>query len=309
MPRPRIHVTAPVPVEVDEALRRDFETSDSPEGVDGIVAMLTTRVDGAYLDRAGPQLRVVANYAVGVNNVDLAAAAERDVVIANTPDVLTTATAELAVGLMLALLRRIAEGDRFVRRREEWLFSLEFMLGSSLEGKRLLVVGPGRIGSETARLAGALGANPAFARRNDDLHALLAEADVVSLHVPLSPETRHLIDAEALAAMRRTAILVNTARGPIVDERALVDALVAGELAGAALDVFEQEPVDPANPLLAMDNVIVTPHSLCWTDECFHNMAATGLQSIVDALSGKVPEFVVNREVLAHTRVKTWFAR
>ena len=151
VPRPRIHVTAPVPAEVDEALRRDFETSDSPDGVDGIVSMLTTRVDGAYLDRAGPQLRVVANYAVGVNNVDLAAAAERDVVVANTPDVLTRATAELAVGLMLALLRRIAEGDRFVRRREEWVFSLEFMLGSSLDGKRLLVVGPGRIGRETAR--------------------------------------------------------------------------------------------------------------------------------------------------------------
>ena len=127
MPRPRIHVTAPVPVEVDEALRRDFQTSDSPERVEGIVAMLTTRVDGAYLDRVGPQLKVVANYAVGVNNVDLAAAAERNVVVANTPDVLTRATAELAVGLMLAQLRRIAEGDRFVRRRDQWLFSLEFM--------------------------------------------------------------------------------------------------------------------------------------------------------------------------------------
>ena len=138
MARPRIHVTAPVPAEVGEALARDFETSESPEGAEGIVSMLTTRVDGPYLDRAGPQLKVVANYAVGVNNVDLAAAAERDVVVANTPDVLTRATAELAVGLMLALLRRIVEGDRFVRRREEWRFSLEFMLGSSLDGKRLL---------------------------------------------------------------------------------------------------------------------------------------------------------------------------
>ena len=259
MPRPRIHVTAPVPVEVDAALRRDFETSDSPEGVDGIVAMLTTRVDGAYLDRVGPQLKVVANYAVGVNNVDLAAAAERDVVVANTPDVLTRATAELAVGLMLALLRRIVEGDRFVRRREEWRFSLEFMLGSSLDGKRLLVVGPGRIGRETARLAEALGARPTFSGRNDDLHALLAEADIVSLHVPLTPETRHLIDAAALAVMSRTAILVNTARGPMVDEKALVDALRAGEIAGAALDVFEREPVVEEG-LLGLENVVLTPH-------------------------------------------------
>ena len=259
MPRPRIHVTAPVPVEVDEALRRDFETSDSPERVEGIVAMLTTRVDGAYLDRVGPQLKVVANYAVGVNNVDLAAAAERNVVVANTPDVLTRATAELAVGLMLAQLRRIAEGDRFVRRRDQWLFSLEFMLGSSLDGKRLLVVGPGRIGRETARLAEALGARPAFAGRADDLHALLAEADIVSLHVPLTPETRHLIGAEALSAMRRSAILVNTARGPMVDEQALVEALRAGEIAGAALDVFEREP-EVEEGLLGLENVVLTPH-------------------------------------------------
>ena len=259
MPRPRIHVTAPVPAEVEEALGRDFETSDSPEGVEGIVAMLTTRVDGAYLDRVGPQLKVVANYAVGVNNVDLAAAAERNVVVANTPDVLTRATAELAVGLMLAQLRRIAEGDRFVRGREEWLFSLEFMLGSSLDGKRLLVVGPGRIGRETARLAEALGARPAFAGRADDLHALLAEADIVSLHVPLTPETRHLIGAEELSAMRRSAILVNTARGPIVDEKALVEALRAGEIAGAALDVFEREP-EVEEGLLGLENVVLTPH-------------------------------------------------
>jgi lactate dehydrogenase-like 2-hydroxyacid dehydrogenase len=259
VPRPRIHVTAAVPVEVDDALRRDFETSDSPEGADGIVAMLTTRVDGAYLDRAGPQLRVVANYAVGVNNVDLAAAAERNVVVANTPEVLTRATAELAVGLMLALLRRIAEGDRFVRRREEWLFSLEFMLGSRLEGKRLLVVGPGRIGRETARLAEALGAVPTFAGRDDDLHALLAEADIVSLHTPLTPETRHLIDAGTLAGMRRTAILVNTARGPIVDERALVEALREGTIAGAALDVYEREP-EVEEGLLALEQVVLTPH-------------------------------------------------
>ena len=132
--------------------------------------MLTTRVDAAYLDRVGPQLRVVANYAVGVNNIDLDATAARGVVVANTPDVLTRATAELAVGLMLALLRRIAEGDRFVRRRAEWEFSLEFMLGSSLDGKHLLVVGPGRIGRETARLAETFGARTSFAGRDGDLH-------------------------------------------------------------------------------------------------------------------------------------------
>jgi len=254
-------VTAPVPVEVEEALRRDFELVPEAAGADGIVAMLTVRVDGDYLDRAGPQLRVVANYAVGVNNVDLEEAAGRGVVVANTPDVLTHATAELAVGLMLALLRRIAEGDRFVRRRGPWEFSLEFMLGSSLAGKRLLIVGPGRIGRETARLAGALGAVPTFAGRDHDadLHVLLAAADVVSLHVPLTSATRHLIDAAALEAMPRSAVLVNTSRGPVVDERALVEALHAGEIAGAALDVFEREP-EVEEGLLELDNVVLTPH-------------------------------------------------
>ncbi len=245
--------------EVTAALTQSFELVDAPEGADGVLSLLTSTVDAAFLDRVGPQLRVVANYAVGVNNIDLRAAAERDVVVANTPDVLTRTTAELAVGLMLALLRRIAEGDRFVRRRAEWEFSLEFMLGSSLDRKRVLIVGPGRIGRETARLAEAFGATASFASRVDDLRALLAEADVVSLHVPLTDGTRHLIGAVELEAMRPTAVLVNTARGPIVDESALVTALRDGVLAGAALDVFEREPEVEAG-LLGLENVVLTPH-------------------------------------------------
>jgi glyoxylate reductase len=244
---------------VAAALAEDFELVAEPAGADGVLSMLTTHVDGAFLDRAGPQLRVVANYAVGVNNVDVEEAARREVVVANTPDVLTHATAELAVGLMLALLRRIAEGDRFVRRREEWRFSLEFMLGRSLDGQRLLIVGPGRIGRETARLAEAFGARPSFAGRGADLHRLLRDADVVSLHLPLTNDTRHLIDAEALAAMRPTAVLVNTARGPIVDERALVEALESGSIAGAALDVYEREPAVEEG-LLGLENVVLSPH-------------------------------------------------
>ena len=179
--------------------------------------------------------------------------------VTNTPDVLTRATAELAVGLMVSLLRRITEGDRFIRRRSEWEFSLEFMLGASLDGKELLVVGPGRIGRETARLAEAFGARPSFAGRDADLPGLLGSADVVSLHVPLTDATRHLIDARALAAMRPSAVLVNVARGPVVDERALVDALRAGAIAGAALDVFEREP-EVEEGLLSLENVVMTPH-------------------------------------------------
>jgi lactate dehydrogenase-like 2-hydroxyacid dehydrogenase len=173
--------------------------------------------------------------------------------------VLTRATAELAVGLMLSLLRRITEGDRFIRRRSEWEFSLEFMLGASLDGKELLVVGPGRIGRETARLAEAFGARASFVGRGDDLTARLPDADVVSLHVPLTDATRHLIDARALEAMRPTAVLVNVARGPVVDERALVDALGGGAIAGAALDVFEREP-EVEESLLGFENVVLTPH-------------------------------------------------
>jgi glyoxylate reductase len=256
--RPRVHVTGDVPLEVGDALAQRFELVESPAGADGILSLLVTTVDGAYLDAAGPRLRVVANYAVGVNNVDLDAARSRGVVVANTPDVLTRTTAELAVTLMLSLLRRVTEGDRLLRRRGPWEFGLEFMLGESLDGKTVGIVGPGRIGRETARLVEAFGATTILAGRGG-LDELLAAADVVSLHCPLTPETRHLIDADALARMRPTAVLVNTARGPIVDEAALVEALRAGTLAGAALDVYEFEP-EVAAGLLELENVVLSPH-------------------------------------------------
>ena len=204
--------------------------------------MLNVRIDDAYLEAAGPQLRIVANYAVGVNNIDLEAARRRGIVISNTPDVLTGATAEVALTLMLSLLRRVTEGDRLIRRREPWEFSLEFMLGESLAGKTVLIVGAGRIGRETARLVEAFGANAVLAGRDADLDALLAQADIVSLHAPLTEETRHLIDARRLALMRPTAVLINTARGPVVDEAALAAALRDGTIAGAGLDVYEHEP-------------------------------------------------------------------
>lgn len=256
---PRVHLSAPVPAEVEAALRAAFELVDSPRGADGIVAMLTVTVDDAYLDAAGPQLRIVANYAVGVNNIDLESARRRGVVVSNTPDVLTGATAELALTLMLSLLRRVTEGDRFVRRREPWQFSLEFMLGERLAGKTVLIVGGGRIGRETARLVEAFGAVPALAGRGDDLDALLPEADVVSLHVPLTPETHHLVDARRLRLMKRTAVLINTARGPVVDEAALAEALRDGTIAGAGLDVYEREP-EVTEALLELQQVVLAPH-------------------------------------------------
>jgi glyoxylate reductase len=236
-------------------------------------------VDAALLDRAGARLRIVANYGVGVDNVDLDAARERGVLVANTPDVLTDTTAELAIALTLSLLRRVTEGDRFVRRREAWSFSVEFMLGESLRGKTFGVIGPGRIGRAAAALAGALGAQAIFAGRGDALDELLGGADVVSLHCPLTAETQHLIDAAALAKMRSTAVLVNTARGPIVDERALVAALRGGAIAGAALDVHEHEPA-VAEELLSLENVVLTPHLGSATRETREAMGMLAVEAL-----------------------------
>jgi glyoxylate reductase len=256
---PSVHVTNRLPEPVRAALAREFELLEGPVGADGLLTTFAERVDAAYLDAAGPQVRVVANFGVGVDNVDLDAARERGIVVANTPDVLTRATAELAIALTLALLRRVVEGDRLIRRGDAWRPSPTFLLGEELSGKTLGIVGAGRIGRETASLGAALGMRPVAAGRGDPLEPLLEGADVVSLHVPLTPDTHHLIDAGAFRRMKPTAVLVNTARGPVVDEAALVEALRTREIAGAALDVYEAEPEVSAG-LLALDNVVLTPH-------------------------------------------------
>jgi glyoxylate reductase len=279
----RVHVTGAVPKGVLAALEQDFELVSDPADAEGILSLIMTVVDDVYLERAGPQLEVVANYGVGVNNIDLEAARRRGIVVANTPDVLTKTTAELAIAVTLALLRRVVEGDRFIRSRAPWSFSLEFMLGEGLDGKTFGIVGAGRIGRETARLAEAFGARTIFAGRDDPLNELLESADVVSLHCPLTPDTRHLIDERALATMKSSAVLVNTARGPIVDERALVDALTRSVIAGAALDVFEFEP-EVSEELLTMDQVVLTPHmgsGTRSTREAMGMLAVEALRSVL----------------------------
>jgi lactate dehydrogenase-like 2-hydroxyacid dehydrogenase len=289
----RIYVTGQIPAAVRARLAEDFELAESPEGAVGILSLLTTTVDAALLDQAGPQLALVANYAVGVNNIDLGAARARGVLVANTPDVLTRPTAELTVTLMLMLLRRVAEGDRLVRGGKPWVFSLEFMLGESLDAKLVGVVGPGRIGREVARLVEAFGARTVFAGRGDPLGELLGAADVVSLHCPLTDETHHLIDAVALAAMKPSAVLVNTARGPIVDERALVEALRRGTIAGAALDVYEDEP-RVSTELLALENVVLSPHlgsATRPTREAMGMLAVEALRGVL--LRGETPTNLV----------------
>ncbi len=282
-----------MPAEIRSELESDFELVGEVSGADGVVVTPAVTVAAEFLDAAGPQLRIVANYAVGIDNIDLEAARERGVVVSNTPGVLTNATAEHALALMLALLRRIGEGDRSLRRRDDWEWGPDFMVGESLEGKHVLVVGPGRIGGRVAELVTAHGAHAAFAGRGDDLHRLLAGADVVTLHCPLTAETRHLIDAAALGAMKPSAVLVNTARGPVVDEAALVSALRSGAIGGAALDVFEREPI-VTDELLELENVVLTPHIASATRATRHAMGmlvVSALRAVL--LEGRVPDNAV----------------
>ena len=276
--KPPVYVMAPVPARVREELERDFELLDGPEGSAGLVAIPSVPVDRDLLDRAGAGLRIVANYAVGLDNVDLDATRERDIVVTNTPDVLTRSTAEHTLALLLALVRRVAEGDRLLRRREPWRLQPTFMLGHGLEGRMLGIVGPGRIGREVARLAEALGMHTLTARRGELLDEVLG-ADVVSLHCPLTDETRHLIREDTLARMRPDAVLVNTSRGAVVDEAALVQALRDGTIAGAALDVFEDEPhVHPG--LLELENVVLTPHIASATHEAREAMGLLCVEAL-----------------------------
>jgi glyoxylate reductase len=288
------------------------ELHEAVKGADAALTLLHDRVDGAFLDAAGPQLRCVANVAVGYDNVDVDAATERGVVVTNTPGVLTDATADLALALILAVTRRVCEGDRLVRAGGTWSWDMFFMLGASLQSKTLGVVGLGQIGTATARRARAFGMEIAYTQRQAadeelvaelggarrlELDELLAESDVVSIHVPLSEQTRHLIDAQRLAQMRPGAYLVNTARGPVVDEAALAAALKSGEIAGAALDVFEHEPeVHP--DLLGLDNVVLLPHLGSATIETRTAMAELAARNALAVLAGEAPPTPLNRSVL-----------
>ena len=253
--------------------------------------MLTDRVDDELLDAAGPQLRIVADYAVGVDNIDLEACRRRGIVVSNTPDVLTETTAELTIAIVLALLRRIAEGDRLIRRGEQWIWAPNLMLGRGLGGLTLGLVGHGRIGQAVERLARAHGMEVVWSSRSEgiSLEELLERADVVSLHLPLTGESRHLIDAAALARTKPGAVLVNTSRGPIVDEEALVAALREGRIAGAALDVFEHVPrVHPS--LLELENVVLVPHLGSATEETREAMGMLCVEALrAVLLDGRVP--------------------
>ena len=283
----------PVAISRDELLKR-------VKGADAIVSLLTEKVDAELLDAAGPQLQVVSNVAVGYNNIDVPACKERNILVTNTPGVLTEATADIAMALILMSTRRLAEGERVIRKQESWQWGMFYMLGSGIQGNQLGIVGMGLIGAAVARRAKAFGMTIAYTKRSPldaatakeldakhmSMDELLATSDVVSLHCPYSPETHHLMNAETIGKMKKSAYLINTARGPVVDESALVDALRSNAIAGAGLDVFEHEP-KVHEGLLGLDNAVLIPHLGSATVETRTAMATTAAANSLAVLAGK----------------------
>jgi glyoxylate reductase len=296
--------------EEDAPIPRDTLLNTIP-GAEAVLSLLTERVDAAFFDAAGPGLRIVANMAVGYDNIDVAEATRRGVPVSNTPDVLTETTADLAFGLILAAARRFSESERFLRSGQWGTWSPTLLLGVDVHGKTLGIYGMGRIGQAVARRARGFAMPVRYHNRTRlpdalerelgatwvDFPTLLAESDVLSLHCPLSAETRHRFGAAEFRAMKPAAVLVNTTRGPVVDEAALAAALRAGEIFAAGLDVFEKEPaVHPG--LLACDNVVLIPHLGSATRDTRAAMAELAARNILDRLQGRRPPTCVNPETL-----------
>ncbi len=286
----------------DRPLTRE-ELFDAVKGAEAIVCLLHDKIDDEVLDAAGPQLKVIANVAVGYDNVDTKAIAARESIwFTNTPGVLTEATADIAFSLILMATRRLGEGERVIRSQTPWVWNMFYMLGTGLQGKKLGVVGLGLIGQATARRAKAFGMEIIYSgRRQADARVvqelgatyvsfdeLLETADVVSLHCPLNAETRHLMDAERFKQMRADAYLINTTRGPVVDEAALVEALRNGEIKGAGLDVFEEEP-KVNEGLLTLENVVLIPHLGSATIETRTGMGVLAATNAIAILRGEQP--------------------
>ena len=281
------------PIARDELLKR-------VAGADAIVSLLTEKIDAELLDAAGKQLRSVSNVAVGYNNIDVPACRERNVLVTNTPGVLTEATADIAMALILMSTRRLAEGERVIRAQQPWQWGMFYMLGSSIQGSQLGIVGMGQIGAAVARRARAFGMTIAYTKRSPldaetakelnathmELDELLTTSDVVSLHCPYSPETHHLMNASTIGKMKKSAYLINTARGPVVDEEALATALQQGKIAGAGLDVFEKEPT-VHQALIGLDNAVLIPHLGSATVETRTAMANLAVTNALAVLSGK----------------------
>ncbi len=294
----------------DDRPLKDEELLDKAKGVDALLSFLTDKINGEVVDAIGPQLKVVSNYAVGFDNINVQELTDRGIVIANTPsEEVDEAVAEHAWALMLALARRVVEADEATRRGAYKGWEPGIFLGVNMIGKTLGIVGLGGIGSMVARRAKGWGLKVLYNKHSRDekaeqelgvefadLDRLYAESDFISLHVPLNPETHHMINKAAFEKMKRGVILVNTARGPVVDEQDLVDALRDGKLRGAGLDVFDNEPnINPE--LIAMENVITTPHIASATWEAREKMGQMAVDALLDTLSDKQPSNIVNKDV------------
>ena len=323
--RPRVFVARVLPDEGLEPIRAacevDLWTDELPPprdellrrvaGMDGVLTLLTDRVDAELLDAAGPQLRVVSNYAVGFDNIDVPECTRRGVPAGNTPGVLTETTADLAFALLMAAARRIDEGSRYVRAGKWRTWGPMLLLGHDIHGATIGIVGFGRIGREMARRAAGFGmrilyhdVHPASpdeeaalgGARRVELDELLAESDFISLHTNLSAETHHLIDAAALARMKPSAVLVNTSRGPVVDQAALHDALRDGRIFAAALDVTDPEPMPADDPLLTLDNCLVVPHIASGSRVTRGKMAAMAAANLLAGVRGEPLPTPINPE-------------
>jgi glyoxylate reductase len=325
MGKPKVYVTRLLPERGLNKIMRNFEAEvwhdygpppksvilEKVREVDGLVSLLSDQIDAEVFD-AAPRLRIVAQMAVGFDNIDVKEATRRGICVTNTPEVLTETTADFAWALLMAVARRVVEADRYVRSGQ-WKVSWHpsMMLGRDIHGATLGIIGAGRIGAALARRARGFDMKilyydvtprPSLEKelgaRRVDLETLFRESDFVSVHVPLTKETHHLVDASKLSLMKKTAYLINTSRGPTVDEKALYDALREGRIAGAALDVFEQEPTPTSNPLLTLENVVVAPHISSASHETRSRMAEMAADNLIAYFEGKTPPNLVNPEAL-----------
>jgi glyoxylate reductase len=328
--KPKVYVTRQLFKPAIEFLKKScsvevFDGDDNPvprdtllkkvKDIDGLLCLITEKINQEVFD-AGKKLKVVSNYAVGFNNIDVEEASKRGIYVTNTPGILTETTADCAFALMMAASRRIVEGDKNIRARK-WVHAWgpRMFMGLDVHGKTLGIVGLGRIGVAMTKRAKGFEMKVVYydpIRREDlekeydityaPLNDLLTQADFVSIHVPLTNDTQHLIGNEQFKMMKRTAYLVNTSRGPVVEEKALYDALKAKRIAGAGLDVFEKEPIEAANPLIELDNIVMTPHIASASIDTRMAMAMMAATNLVSVLEGKEPPNPVNPEIKNNSR-------
>jgi glyoxylate reductase len=324
--RKKVYITRKLPEEAMKILESKFDVEVWPDempppkelliekvkDVDGVICLLTEPIDEEVINAGGPQLRGISQVAVGFNNIDVKAATEKGIYVTNTPGVLTDTTADFAFTLLMAVARRVAEADRYVKTGK-WKvpWGLMMMLGQDVGGRTIGIIGMGRVGSAVAKRAKGMNMKILYydVYRNEqaerelgakyvDLETVLKEADFVTVHVPLLPSTHHLINEERLKLMKKTACLINTSRGPVVEEEALYKALTEGWIWAAGLDVWEEEPTDPNNPLLKLDNMTAAPHIASGSIATRTKMAVMAAENMVAIQDGKVPPNLVNKEVL-----------